>query len=106
MADRKKIQKVLNKSLPTLRPGLDLNEDFLIKLKATEPEVITDDEHDTIKTKAPTARVDYLVDLLKRRSKNVFFMFMEVLQEKDPELYDAVNFFYEEQFPVTEGKAR
>ena len=101
MADRSKIQTVLKKSNSTLRASLDVDEDLLIKLKATDPEVLTESEHEDFKTKMKTERVDYLFDILKRRPKEVFLQFMEVLEVKDRELYDVVKKAYDKQFVGT-----
>ena len=96
---RKKIQKILNQTNPMLRTHLDVNDEFLIKLKATDPEVLTDAEHQELEILAGAKRVDRLVDLLKKISKDQFYQFMEVLQQNDQELYVEVKGVYDKQFP-------
>ena len=103
MADREKVQTILNKTNPKLRTDLDVNDDFLIHLQATDPEVITDSERAELRKLTRTARVDHLLDLLRRRSRDQFYQFMEVLQKKDGELYLVVKGVYDKQFPGHAG---
>ena len=67
MANKEKVQTILNQTNPKLRTGLNVDDDFLINLQATDPEVITSEEREKIQLLTSTARVDKLVDLLKKK---------------------------------------
>ena len=100
MEDRKKIQSILNQAHPQMRRHLDVDEALLVELKATQPEVITDEEHDEIihDKKTRHAKVDYLVNKLKLKSLEVFVNFMGELEKKDKDLYNHVKGFQDREF--------
>ena len=97
---RYKIRSTLDQAHPKMRDNLNLDEAFLVELKATQPEVITGEEHEEISLVKKTryAKVDYLVDKLKLKSPKHFDNFMGVLKQKDEGLYNYVKGFLDQEY--------
>ena len=97
---RAKVQDILDRVHPKLRRHLNLDEDFLIDLKAIRPKVITNALHDEINAiPIHRGRIDRLVDIIKLKPAGVYFSFMKVLEGKDDELYCEVKAIQDEYFP-------
>ena len=101
MENRGKIKRILDRAHPNMSENLNLDKDFLRKLKGTKPEVITNEEHEEISQVQITryAKVDYLVEKLKLKSLEVFVNFMGELEKKDKDLYNHVKGFQDQEFP-------
>ena len=90
--NRDKVRIVLNRANPTLRTQLNLDDDLCVSLKATDPEIISDNEHEDITSLSTQwARIDRLLNIIKRKPVRVYLEFMGILQEKDIELYERVK---------------
>ena len=100
MDDRDTLSIVLNRANPILRKYLNINQDFLVELKATNPAVLSDEECEDIKAKAVMFdKVDELINLLKRKPIQEYLSFMGVLQEKDRDLHLEVKAIHNEFLP-------
>ena len=95
--DRRKVHTIMNRVNPYLRRQLNLDEDFLRRLMAIEPEAISEDDLEDINTVVgKSKKVDFLCDLIKRKSVESYSSFMKVLQKKDLHLYNETKAIQDE----------
>ena len=86
MEDRERVQSVLVKVQPTLCTHLVMDTAFLLQLVAKD--VLTTEERERAETiQVQAERVDYVIDILRRRSFTCYSSFMKIVQQNDEVIY-------------------
>ena len=89
---RGRVIHILNRANPDLRKYLNLDEDLLVSLRGTDPQVLSDEEKDRLSDiSVQSQRIDELVKLLKRNPTDVYLAFMEALLIKDEDLHEHIK---------------